>query len=394
MTLFKRPDSRIFWFKFNHKGKHHRHSTDIEDDGTKKARQEALKIANAHYIDLIRSHHGLAEAQPAPTLKDAIEEWFKLYVQVEHSDSPQTQHIYRWAIDGHLVPEFGAKRLDEITRKNVATFISEKLAGGLSKSSIRNIIAPMRGMFSYMISDRERRFRIEENPCVKQGQFKKETSAKVAAEKFTIPSAGQMQKFLNTCQEISLKLYAFVAVGLFVGLRRGEMLALKWDAVDYKDQVIVVKRTLTRFKTEKVPKSHAFRSVPMPDGLVKILKEWQRAQKAVWRKKGKPTPELVFSSENGSYLNEARFRNTKFYPARRKAGVPTLRIHDLRHNYASHMLARRTPPSKLQQWMGHHSIQVTVDLYGHMIQEEQQHSYANAMAETLLPKAKIKTQEA
>src|SRR2546422_3884884 len=91
MTLFKRPDSTIFWFKFNHKGKHHRHSTDIEDDGTKKARKEALKIANGHYIDLIRSHHGVAEAQPAPMLKDAIEEWFKLYVQVEHSDSPQTQ---------------------------------------------------------------------------------------------------------------------------------------------------------------------------------------------------------------------------------------------------------------------------------------------------------------
>jgi hypothetical protein len=58
----------------------------------------------------VGSHHGLAEAQPGPTLKDAIEEWFKLYVQVEHSDSPETQHIYRCAIDGHLVPEFGAKR--------------------------------------------------------------------------------------------------------------------------------------------------------------------------------------------------------------------------------------------------------------------------------------------
>jgi integrase len=104
-------------------------------------------------------------------------------------------------------------------------------------------------------------------------------------------------------------------------------------------------------------------------------------------------PDLVFPSEDGSYLNEARFRNTKFYPARRKAGVPTLRIHDLRHNYASYMLARGTPPSKLQQWMGHHSIQVTVDLYGHMIQEDQ-HSYANAMAATLLPKRNKRSKEA
>jgi integrase len=322
--------------------------------------------------------------EPAPLFKDAIEEWFRLYVQVEHSDSPQTQHIYRWAIDSHLIPEFANKRLDEIPRKSVATFIGRKLAGGLSKSAVRNIIAPMRGMFSYFISDTNRPFRLDGNPCVKQGQFKKETSAKVAAQKFTIPSADKIHEFLNTCRTISHKLFVFVAVGLFVGLRRGEMLALKWDAVDYRSQVIIVKRTLTRFKTEKVPKSHAFRSVPMPDQLVTILKEWQTAQKAAWSGKGKPVPELVFASEVGSYLNEPRFRNTKFYPARKKCGLTRFRIHDLRHTYASYMLARRTPPAKLQQWMGHHSIQVTVDLYGHMIPEEQ-HSYVNSMAEGILP---------
>jgi len=379
-------DSNIWWFKFNYKGRHYRRSTDVVDTG-KKSEQEAFTIANAFRTDVIRGEYDLAQDEPAPLLKDAIEEWFTLDVKVEHSNSPQTQHIYRWAIDEHLIPEFGNKSLDEITRKMVAQLISRKLSGGLSKSSVRNIIAPMRGMYNYVITDRDRRYRIEENPCIRQGQFKKETSAKVAAEKFTIPPLERMQNFLRLCAEKSQKLSVLVSVALFAGLRRGEIYALKWSYVDFEKRLIVVQRSLTRFKTEKIPKSHAIRSVPIPDDLVSMLKKWQTTQKAAWLKKGKRMPDLVFPGEDGGYLNEPRFRNTKFYPVRKLAGLPTLRLHDLRHCYASYMLAQGTPLSDLKEYMGHHSIQVTVDLYGHMVPRKE-NSHANAMAQMLLSKGK------
>jgi integrase len=389
MKLFKRLGSNKWWFKFDYGGKHYRHSTDIDDNGPR-SEQEALTIANAYRTDVIRRKYDLAETDPAPTFERAIEEWFELYVQVEHSNSPQTQHIYRWAIDHHLTPEFGRKRLDEITRKMVAAFISRKLSGGLTTASVRNIIAPMRGMFNYVIADKSRHFQIAENPCVRQGQFKKQTSAKVASDKFTIPPPEAMQKFLELCAQKSQRLHALVAVGLFAGLRRGEMFALRWPAIDLDDKKeLLVRRTLTRFKTEKTPKSHAVRNVPMADDLVLILKEWRTAQKAAWLKKGKPMPELVFPGEDGGYINEARFRTTKFYPVRIMAGLPSLRLHDLRHCYASYMLAQGTPLSDLKDLMGHYSIQITVDLYGHMVPRNQ-HAYANAMAKILLGKAKGK----
>jgi integrase len=386
LKLYKRPDSNKWWFKFRYKGKLRRHSSDIEDTGSR-SEQEALKIANAYRTDVIRGEYGVAESEPAPMYEDAIEEWFQLYVQVEHSNSPQTQHIYRWAIDKHLIPAFGSKRLDEITRKTVATFISKKLSSGLSKASVRNIIAPMRGMYSHFIADSDRRYQIKENPCIRQGQFKKDTSAKVAAEKFTIPTPEKMQNFLQACAEKSKKLHALVCVALFAGLRRGEMFALRWPSVDFERKEITVKRTLTRFKTEKVPKGNGFRTVPIPDELVSILKKWQTAQKAAWLKKGKPMPELIFSGEDGGYINEARLRTTKFYPVRNLCGLSTLRLHDLRHCYASYMLAQGTPLSDLKEYMGHSSIQVTVDLYGHMVPRKQ-HSHANAMAQMLLSKEK------
>ena len=178
-----------------------------------------------------------------------------------------------------------------------------------------------------------------------------------------------------------------MSVGLFAGLRRGEMLALKWQEVDLERKEIMVQRTLTRFKTEKVPKGQSFRAVPIPDELVSILKQWKTALKAAWLKKGKPIPELVFPGEDGGYLNEPRFRTTKFYPVRKLAGLPTLRLHDLRHCYASYMLAQGTPLSDLKEYMGHHSIQMTVDLYGHMVPRKEK-SHANAMAAMLLSKGK------
>jgi len=242
-------------------------------------------------------------------------------------------------------------------------------------------------MYNYVTADRDRRFRIEENPCVRQGQFKKQTSAKVAAAKFTIPTPDKMQNFLQLCATKSEKLYTLVSVALFAGLRRGEMFALKWPSVDFERKEIVVQRTLTRFKTEKVPKGHSFRTVPIPDELASILKRWQITQKAAWLKKGKPMPELVFAGEDGGYLNESRFRNTKFYPVRTQAGLATLRLHDLRHCYASYMLAQGTPLSDLKGYMGHHSIQITVDLYGHMVPRKE-NSHANAMAQMLLSKGK------
>ena len=165
------------------------------------------------------------------------------------------------------------------------------------------------------------------------------------------------------------------------------MFALKWLSVDFEEKKILVQRTLTRFKTEKVPKSHGFRTVPIPDELVSILKQWQTTQKTAWLKKGKPMPDLVFPGEDGGYLNEPRFRNTKFYPVRKLAGLRTLRLHDLRHCYASYMLAQGTPLSDLKEYMGHHSIQITVDLYGHMVRRKE-NSYANAMAQMILSKGK------
>src|SRR5262245_20693146 len=110
-----------------------------------KNKQDAEVIANEVRRKLLMGQTGLLPPEQAPTFKDKMNDWFDLYAVVECED--QTQGLYRQVIDQHLIPAFGNRRINQITREDVARFIAKKLTTGLSKSTVKNIIAPMRKMF-------------------------------------------------------------------------------------------------------------------------------------------------------------------------------------------------------------------------------------------------------
>jgi len=78
-------------------------------------------------------------------------------------------------------------------------------------------------------------------------------------------------------------------------------------------------------------------------------------------------PDWVFCNEEGNYVNQFLFRVRKFYPLIKASKVRSFRIHDLRHTYASLMLQNGESVTYVKERMGHHSIQITVDTYGHLI---------------------------
>jgi integrase len=116
-----------------------------------------------------------------------------------------------------------------------------------------------------------------------------------------------------------------------------------------------------------------------------------RRRKEEWFRQGKPLPEWVFCNEEGSYLNEFNFRTRKFYPLLDKAELRRVRIHDLRHAYASVMLQQGESVTYVKEQMGHHSIQVTVDLYGHLIPGANREA-ANRRQSHILPVAPVAAQ--
>jgi integrase len=151
-----------------------------------------------------------------------------------------------------------------------------------------------------------------------------------------------------------------IKTGILSGLREGELLGLKWTDIDWTSGTLYVRRTYSTGRFSE-PKSKASRRrVPIPAELLTELKRWKLACPI-----GKH--ELVFPSGAGNPENHGNLLRRGFYPALRRAGLRQIRFHDLRHTYASLLIANGEKPKLIQALLGHSSIKITFDVYGHLL---------------------------
>jgi integrase len=148
-------------------------------------------------------------------------------------------------------------------------------------------------------------------------------------------------------------------------LRRGELLGLKWGDIDLDRGVLCVRHALASDKTLTQTKSSKGRSVRLTPIAVKALerhRERQAGKRAkldgLWRESG-----LVFTSRVGTPLDPDNFIHRSFKPMLRRAGLPEVRFHDLRHTFATLMLSNGEHPKIVQEMLGHARISLTLDTY-------------------------------
>lgn len=147
-------------------------------------------------------------------------------------------------------------------------------------------------------------------------------------------------------------------------MRAGEALALKWSDLDFNVRFIEVQRGLTKWGIEK-PKSVKNRRVDMSKQLAEALLDLRHERKEETLKKGwKEMPEWIFVNEEGKLMDEGNWRKRIFNKALEKAGLRQVRVHNLRHSYAIALIQAGEPLPYIQRQLGHHSIKVTVDIYG------------------------------
>jgi integrase len=181
----------------------------------------------------------------------------------------------------------------------------------------------------------------------------------------------ELLTFLDVAKED--RLYAAYVLAATTGLRRGELLGLCWDCVDLEQGVITVKRQLQALKgglvLEETTKSKSGRrSVVLTDDAIRELKAHRKRQLQEKLLLGWAYQDhnLVFCREDGRPLEPAWFTK-HFERLLAKAGVPVVRLHDLRHTHASLLLARGVHPKIVQERLGHSSITMTLDLYSHLV---------------------------
>ena len=237
--------------------------------------------------------------------------------------------------------------MDAITPLMVERYIDTKLRQGRSRKTIRNHLALLHGIFRYAV----RHGWAHSNPTD-------------AVEK---PRGGGTDPDIRYLDEAELEallravprdalgvsqrvLYLTAAM---TGLRRGELLALRWLDIDWTAGVIRVRRSYTRgeFGTPKSRRSS--RAVPMADRLAGELdRHYKRSQ-------FQADDDLVFCHpELGTVLDPSKLRK-RFVDAAARAGLRPVRFHDLRHTFGTHMAAAGAPLRAIQEWMGHRSSQTT-----------------------------------
>ncbi len=167
-------------------------------------------------------------------------------------------------------------------------------------------------------------------------------------------------------------------MALATGMRLGELLALRWEDVDFKSGVVYVRRTLADKAAVKgiifqEPKSAAsIRRVPLDPGTVQALKEHRKKQAAVRLKAGEKWQDysLVFCTKNGTPYAHSDVRQAMRRLVR-EAGVPRIRFHDIRHTHASLLLRHGVHPKVVAERLGHASVKTTLDIYSHLLPDTQ-----------------------
>lgn len=305
------------------------------------------------------------------TFKDYGEWWLDNCAKGSIKDS--TYREYEAALKNHLNPVFGSKPLAKIGRKDVKELIAGKKREGLSSSTIRNILAPLRGMYNEAIENEDAHF----NPASNLGKVNK----KQPGASINPLTRGEVSTLLDKAKEKSPDLYPLLLSAARTGMRQGELIALKGTDIDFHSRFIEVNRTLSRGKLTS-PKSGKTRRVDMSNQLTGVLQDLLSKRKAVALRKEmeKPAGERrgaaevtgeimegwLFITPIGTQLDPSNLRKA-FNRLLELAGLRRVRFHDLRHSFASLLIQQGDSLPYIRDQLGHHSIQITVDTYGHLV---------------------------
>lgn len=254
---------------------------------------------------------------------------------------------YRDRIRLHLLPTFGPSPLGEIEPEQIEHWIAGQREAGASTTSIRHYLSLMSSIFRYEI----RRGRCERNP-VSEADVPR-ARQRVEIRYLTIPELEALLAPVPT-DRLGLMERALYATAAMTGLRRGELLALRWGDVDFTTGVLRVRRSYRKRRFD-IPKTRSSsRAVPFGARVRSELEQHHA------RSSFNGADDLVFGLPSTGGVYDASYMTKRFQAARRRAGLRPIRFHDLRHTFGTQMAAARAPLRSIQAWLGHADYKTTL----------------------------------
>ena len=298
-------------------------------------------------LDKLRSEVLVPSARCVLLVADILKMWLEARrPSIKESSSAG----YRHKLEKQLIPYFGALKYCKLDLTSINTFISDKLAAGLSAKYISDMVIMIKSAakwaeITYNYADRVRNAELP----------------KKKARETTVFSPSEQKKLLNTITQEHSNTACGVMLTMFTGMRIGETCALKWADIDFEQKVLHVTKTVQRIysygteskTTVKVtsPKSAtSIRDIPLPDFLLNMLKEYR----------GNDSEYILSWTE---HFVEPRCFTNRYKALLKKADVPSLKYHALRHTFATNALQQNFDVKTLSELLGHSNANVTMSVY-------------------------------
>ncbi len=186
----------------------------------------------------------------------------------------------------------------------------------------------------------------------------------------------EIKKFLDTVTHQKYKTLFHLAI--FTGARQGEIIGLYWSDIKWQQKQIHIQRSFNKGTWYKTKTKTSNRRIDIGPTLLKVLKEWKLACP--------PSKlNLIFPNEIGQPMDSKNMVNRYFKPGLKDAKINPIRFHDIRHTFASLLIDQNENPKYIQGQLGHSSIQMTFDIYGHLMKKTNQES-ATRLEESVFKK--------
>jgi integrase len=304
------------------------------------------------------------------TVRAFGDEWVRR-LRDDEKRKPATVANYEWILTKYVYGVVGTVRLTSLTPAHVRKVMNT--TAGLNRKRQDGTVEPLsartvqltRAVLRAMLAEAQRDELIHRNvaalvkgPTVTRAEVEPWTSQEVDA--FLKVAAGH-------------RLGALFSVGVALGMRKGELLALHWNDVDMDNRTLRVSKTVQRLGSQGLvtgtPKTmRSRRTIPLPAQVIRTLVEHRKAQDAeratagdAWQSNG-----LVFASKSGGLL-DPKHVNRILDSLAEEAGVRRIRFHDLRHTCATLLLGQGVAPRTVMEVLGHSQMSITTDLYGHVM---------------------------
>ncbi len=281
----------------------------------------------------------------------AVKDAARLYMEhLEHvlERKPSTVGNYRSMLHRHLEPYFGERPLERVTPEDIRRFLAAKKNEGLATKTVTNCLVFIHGLFAFAV----KREWIRANPVA-------------AVDRPRAPLADPDIRYLNL-EELEALLravaddylgpteHAVYLTAAMTGLRQGELIALRWMDVDWQSSRIRVRRNYTRSQFGTPKSRRSSRSVPMTDRVAGELE--RHFQVSAFQ----ADEDLALCHPHtGQPLDASKLRK-RFKVALARAGLRSVRFHDLRHTFGTHCAAAGVPLRTLQEWLGHRDFATTL----------------------------------